>query len=281
MPRTPLAVAILMLAVAAAAPGAQDAPTPVLRFDVASVKPNNSGEQPPRNLSLIPGGVRVTNLPLSTVLWMAHRVQSDQVVDVPSWARTESFDIVGRAPAGVPVNVDTIFAMMLDLFAERFQLETRREMRELPVYTLIPVKPGGPLGSRLKQAGSECQITSPAGVSAPPPPALARCGATARPGSISVHGLPLTTLTRLVGPMVGRVVVDRTGLSGNWDADLEFAPESVSSASGALPLAPSGPATDAPSLFTAIQEQLGLKLESTRAPVEVIVIERLERPTPD
>jgi uncharacterized protein (TIGR03435 family) len=110
---------------------------------------------------------------------------------------------------------------------------------------------------------------------------MLRCGGTTRPGAVSVHGLPLRAFTGLVGPMVGRIVVDRTGLEGNWDLDLEFTPEGPNPLAGAPPGAPASAPSDLPSVFTAVQEQLGLKLESTRAPVEVVVIERLERPTPD
>jgi uncharacterized protein (TIGR03435 family) len=252
------------------APRAQNVPAP-LRFEVASVKRNTSGDQPPRNLTVVPGGVRVTNLPLSTILSLVHRVQSDQVVDVPAWARTESFDINGKAPAGVTVTVDVMAAMMRDLLAERFQLKTRRETRELAVYALVPLEPGAPLGPRMTQAAIDCSTSAPTAPPTPPAPDTPRmCGGTGRPGSVSVHGLPLNAFTRLVGPMAGRVVVDRTGLSGPWNIELEFASDTAAN-----------PPADVPSLFTAVREQLGLKLESARAPVEVIVIERLERPSPD
>jgi uncharacterized protein (TIGR03435 family) len=240
---------------------------PALRFEVASVKRNQDGDVLPRNLSLVPGGVRVTNLPLSTILWMSHRVQADQVVEIPSWARSESFDIIGKAPAGVPLNMDNVGAMLRDLLADRFQLSTRRELRELPVYALVQQKAGS-LGPRLKASGTDCLAGPPGGApvappSTPPPPSA--CGATTRPGSISVRGFPLLTLARLVGPAVGRIVVDRTGLTGTWDLEVEFSADQ----------------SDGPSLFTALQEQVGLKLEAARAPVDVVVIERLERPTPD
>ena len=241
---------------------AQEAPS--LRFDVASVKPNRDGDVLPRNLSLVPGGVRVTTLPLSTILWMSHRVQADQVVEIPSWARSESFDIIGKAPAGVPLNMDNVSAMLRDLLADRFQLSTRRELRELPVYALVQQRAGA-VGPRLKASGTDCMAGAPGGAPAAPPPNPQACGATARPGSVSVHGFPLLTLARLVGPTVGRVVVDRTDLTGTWDLEIEFSADQ----------------SDGPSLFTALQEQLGLKLEAARAPVEVVVIERLERPTPD
>ena len=260
-------VAVIKTAVVQPALAQVPQPAGTLRFDVASVKPNQDGDVLPRNLSLVPGGVRVTNLPLSTILWMSYRVQADQVVEVPSWARSESFDIIGKAPAGVALNMDNVGAMLRDLLADRFRLSTRRELRELPVYALVQQKAGA-LGPRLKASGTDCLAGAPGGapVAPPPtPPSPSACGATARPGSVSVHGFPLLTLARLVGPTVGRIVVDRTGLTGTWDLEIEFSADQ----------------SDGPSLFTALQEQLGLKLEAARAPVEVVVIERLERPTPD
>lgn len=287
MTRTALFVAVVLTS-QTPAPHAQDAVPPPLRFDVVSVKPNTAGDCPPCTLSLTPDGVRVSNLPLSTILWMSHRLQADQFVEVPSWARTENFDILGKAPAGVPITIDTVMAMMRDTLSERFQLKTRRDMREQPVYALVQMKQGA-FGPKLAPAKGNCPgLGGPPGSATPPPPAqptqptpaMLRCGGTARPGYVGVHGLPLNALTRLIGPMVGRIVVDRTGLDGSWDLDLEFAPEGLNPFGGA-PEAPARAPSDLPSIFTAVQEQLGLKLESTRALVEVVVIERLERPTPD
>ena len=286
MTRTAVFVAVVLIA-QGAAPLAQDAPSTPLRFDVVSVKPNKAGSCPPCNLGLAPEGVRVNNLPLATILAMSHRLQADQIVDLPSWARTESYDIIGKAPSGVPLTIDNVMAMMRDTLGERFQLKTRLEMRERPVYALVQLKPGA-VGPKLAPAKGDCpSLNGPPGRGTPPPsaapptPAMLRCGGTTRPGSVSVHGMPLNAFTRLVGPIVGRIVINRTGLEGDWDLDLEFAPEGPNPAAGVQPVAPPGAPSDLPSVFTAIQEQLGLKLESTRAPVEVVVVERLERPTPD
>jgi uncharacterized protein (TIGR03435 family) len=268
----------------AALPSAQPAPQPE-RFDVASVKPNNTGDQCPCFLSPMPDGLRVINLPISTLLWMAHGVQADQVVDMPSWARRERFDILAKAPAGLQMTMDAMRPMLRDLLADRFQLKTRRESRELPVYRLVQLKPGAAPSGRLKRGDFDCTQLGPPppGQPAPaPPPAAAAtpvpCGAFVRPGGVTITNFPLSGLARLMGPMTGRVVVDETGLEGPWSVELDFTPENVGPAGGA----PAGPPpVDGLSIFTAVQEQLGLKLESTRAPVDVIVIERLERPSPD
>ena len=233
------------------------------QFDVASVKANRSGPVGNRFLTLVPGGVRVVNLPLSTILWMAHGVQSDQIVNVPPWAMTEAFDITAK---GTGVTVDTFRPMRVNLLADRFQLKTHHERRELAVYRLLRVDEKS-LGPKLHEADYDCAA---AGTSAarPSPELAARlqnCGAGPRPWGIAVHGMPLRAFTRFVGPVAGRVIVDETGITGNVDLDLEYSADSA----------------EGPSLFTAVREQLGLKLEAGRAPVDVIVIDHIDRPTDD
>jgi len=234
-------------------------------FDVASVKPNLSGPTGIRTLTLVPGGLRVINLPLSTILWMAHGVQQDQVLNVPHWATTEAFDITAKAPEGARPSMDIYRPMLVDLLSDRFHLKTHRDTRELPVYRLIRLRETS-LGPKLSPAAIDC-------TGRPPETAEARanlrnCGAGPVPGGLRVHGMPLTVLGRFLGPALGRVVVDETGLKGNWDLDLEYTTEQVQGGDGVSP-------------FAAVQEQLGLKLEAGRAPVEVIVIDHLDRPTPD
>jgi uncharacterized protein (TIGR03435 family) len=280
MPRTARRLVPVAILLSGAISFAQPAPQPA-RFDVASVKPNNTGDQCPCFLSPMPDGLRVINLPIATLLSMAHGVQADQVVDVPAWARRERFDILAKAPAGIQMTMDAMRPMLRDLLADRFQLKTRRESRELAVYRLVQLKPGAALGSRLKRGDFDCTRQAPptpAGQTPPATPAPVNCGALVRPGGLSITNFPLSGLTRMMGPITGRVVVDETGLEGPWSAELDFTPD-IAGPPGA---APAGPApADGLSIFTAVQEQLGLKLESGRAPVEVVVIERLERPSPD
>lgn len=250
------------------------------RFDVVSVKPNKSGNQGPRTLTFVPGALRVINLPLYTILWMAHGVQANQIVDVPSWAESESFDITGKFPDGAGPPIETFRPMLVNVLADRFALKTHREMRELAVYRLVRVRQGQ-LGSKLTAAAEGCAARTPTAPLGRGRAGL-NCGATARLGGFSVHGMPITTLTRLLGPAVGRVVVDETGLTGNWDLELDYSPEQIQGSAfpGVGGPAPPSPG-EGPSLFTALQEQAGLKLESGRAPVEVIVIDHIDRPTDD
>jgi uncharacterized protein (TIGR03435 family) len=232
-------------------------------FDVASVKANRTGPTGTRTLNLVPGGLRVVNLPLSTILWMAHGVQADQIINIPEWAKTDAFDITAK---GSGVTVDTFRPMLVDVLSDRFQLKTHHEMRELPVYRLLRVDEKS-LGPKLQQADYDCGAAGTSAVRPAPELAaeLRNCGAGPFPGGIRVHGMPLRAFTRFAGPAAGRVIVDETGITGNVDLDLAFSADSP----------------DGPSLFTAVREQLGLKLESGRAPVEVIVIDHIDRPTDD
>lgn len=125
---------------------------PPARFDVASIKPNQSGPTGTRTLTLVPGGLRVINLPLSAVPWMAHGVQQDQIVDIPSWAKDEAFDITAK---GSNVTPETFQPMLVALLADRFQLKTHHEMRELPVYRLLRVDERS-LGPNLQLADYDC-----------------------------------------------------------------------------------------------------------------------------
>ncbi len=233
------------------------------QFDVASVKPNQTGPAGMHSLMLVPGGVRIVSLPLSTILWMAHGVQLDQILNVPDWARTESYDITAK---GTGVTVDTFRPMLVSVLKDRFQLRTHPETRELPVYRLLRADERS-LGPKLQLADYDCGAAGTSAVRPSPELAakLRNCGAGPRPWGIAVHGMPLRAFTRFAGQAAGRVIVDETGIHGDVDLDLEFSNDN-----------PEGP-----SLFTAVREQLGLKLEAGKAPVDVIVIDHIDRPTAD
>ena len=241
-----------------------------LAFEVASIKPNSSGAPGPGGLGWGPNGIRASNMAPATLLSFALGVQADQIADTPSWASNDRFDINARVRPGQTFDPMTMVGpMLLNLLEERFRLKTHHETRELSVYRLVRVR-ADRLGPKITPA--------PADACAPPAQtdvaslreAARRCSGGPGPGGISVHGMPITTLAKFMGPSAGRVIVDASGLNGNWDLDLTFVNPLQNSSD-----------SDGPSLFTALEEQLGLKLESGRAPVDVIVIDRLERPTPD
>jgi uncharacterized protein (TIGR03435 family) len=252
-------------------------------FEVASVKPNRSGTTQ-ANAGLQPNGVNLINLPLRGVIQLAYGVaQPSKLVGAPDWTVRERFDIVARA-AGT-TSAEEIRFMLQNLLADRFKLVVRREKRPLDAYALVLARKDGKLGEHMRVSTSGCSLppTAPGGRIATPsnPAPSPMCGPRpGGPGRLILEGSPIGQLANLLAPAAGRTVVDKTGLTGRYDVDLSFAPERQ------LP----GPANDgaavapdanAPSLFTALQEQLGLKLESSQEPEEVLVIERVERPIED
>ena len=266
-------------------------PNVPLYFEVAAVKPNKSGERG-SSIRRQPGGrMTATNMPLRGLITFAYQVTPLTLVGGPSWVGQENFDIVAKLegdPMPVPPGQgpDHMQLALRTLLVDRFQLKVHRETREMDVYALVMAKSGGAPGPALKASTQDCSpeaMRAMMGRGAPPPPPPPGaipflCGARMGPGSIQLGGMPITVLLGPLGGMTGRTVVDRTGLTGNWDAQMTFAPDP---GRGAPP--PDAPAPDpnAPSLFTALQEQLGLKLESTKAPIEVLVIDSVEHPTPD
>jgi uncharacterized protein (TIGR03435 family) len=174
--------------------------------------------------------------------------------------------------------------LMTNLLKDRFRMVSHTETREMPVYNLVLARSDKRLGPSLKETSAECRAAVEAGLAAPqpgasPPPAPTASGGCPPPGLniglLSQGGIEMTILTQSLTQLVGRPVIDRTGLTGRYDYTLKWMPEPG--------LGPPGPPVDpdAPNIFTAVQEQLGLKLESARGPVEVVVIDRLEKPTVD
>ena len=239
-----------------------------LAFEVASIKPNTSDAVGVGGIGWGANDVRGRNQPPASLLRMAFGVQADQVINTPAWASSERFDINAKVAPGVVFNAMTMFQpLMRKLLEDRFQLKIHHETRELNVYRLVRVR-SDRLGPKLAAAPANSCSAADQKETAAQIAAGRGCSAGPVPGGIRVQGMPLTT-TSLLAPSLERVVVDETGLTGNWDLDLTFVTQ-VQDANG-----------DGPSLFTALEEQLGLKLESGRARVDVIVVDRLERPTPD
>jgi uncharacterized protein (TIGR03435 family) len=161
------------------------------------------------------------------------------------------------------------------------------EMRELPVYALMLARPDGKVGPQLTTSTTDCTalLKASAGRRGLPPLAPGgrmQCGLMIGPQRINAGGIGLDELASALVGLVERTVVDRTGLTGKYDVQLTFQGETLIGPGGALISPPQDAAAqNLPSLFTAMQEQLGLKLEATRGPVEVLVIDSVERPTPD
>jgi len=283
-----LLAALLSTAVVTAPVVAQTDARP--SFAVATVKFNRTGDAA-RSMRLQPGGrIVVTNQPLRQLITFAYSLQPQQLAGGPSWLDTDRFDITAQAegnisptPPGGPPGPAQL--MMQRLLAERFGLVVHTESRELPVYALTVVRRDGQLGPRIKPADRDClalMTQAPGGVpvQAPRlPDGRPGCGVLRdATGKVMAGGTTMTMLatSMLTGP-AGRIVVDQTGLTGAYDFDLEFA---MDPAPGAAPAPDAATAvSDRPSLFTALEEQLGLKLQATRAPIPVTVIDRVTPPT--
>jgi uncharacterized protein (TIGR03435 family) len=250
-------------------------------FEVVSVKRNQLGG--PGSFGVEPGGrLAVVNMPVGMLIWISHKVQPFQIVGAPDWINSERYDIRAKPAEGTSGDRDMLLTMVRQMLSDRFQLQVRAERREMPMYRLVRADPDAPLSKTLKPSQANCTAQSARGgpPSATPPPG-GRCTVMIRPGGVAtIVGYPMAELARMLGPMVNRVVVDETGLQGNWDLELEFEPPAPPPGFGG-PAEPPAPTGDAPPIFTALREQLGFKLESARGPVDVFVIARIERPAED
>jgi uncharacterized protein (TIGR03435 family) len=256
--------------------------TTLPQFEVASVKRNASGEAKV-SIHTQPGGRFVaTNVPVRFLVQYAYGLQPSQMAGGPDWLNNDRFDIVATAGADdgkvtEPGSPGRMQLMVRALLAERFKLGVHTETRDLPIFALVLANKDGRLGPQLKQSALDC--SSPGAAAADSPSCGIRIGRG--PGTMVVGGAPLTQVANSLTTWVGRLVVDETGLTGDFDLTLNWTPDQLPqgfdkkiAAGGLAPVDPNGP-----SIFTAVQEQLGLKLDSRKSAVEVLVIDRAEHPT--
>jgi uncharacterized protein (TIGR03435 family) len=206
--------------------------------------------------------------PLTVLIELAYNVSLLQIDGGPSWVRSERYDVDARAEGSA--TFEQMRPMLQSLLADRFKLTLRRETRQSPVYDLLPDRGG------LKITPMKEGSCLPADQAIPFGP-LTTCGGLRRQFTPERHvveavGIPMTKLVELLSDDLGRVVIDKTGFSNLFSFRLEFAPVALQVAQAD---------SSVPPLFGALQEQLGLKLEPSRGPVEVLVIDSVERPTPD
>jgi uncharacterized protein (TIGR03435 family) len=292
--RRPIVVVTLCLAAGAAAIAAQ-APEPAAKvsFEAASVKPNASGE---RNTSVrrLPGGrFTATNVPVALLVRMAYQLQPFQIQGAPPWFGTDRFDVVARMegdpppPAVGSTKPDPVMLALQTLLAERFTLSVHWETHDLQIYALVLARADGKLGPNIRSAAVDCTAAAVASAAAakegkPLNPNTAdrvSCGMRNSNGRIMFGGYPMSFFALGLANEVGRTVTDRTGLAGKWDFELTYTRDRVRQPD--ITNSPPADDPDGASLFTALQEQLGLKLESTKGPVRLLVIDRIEQPTPD
>lgn len=238
-----------------------------LEFEVASVRPNKSGTLQ-TNIEMLPDGVDFVNLPLRAIIQFAFGInQPSKLIGVPDWAASERFDV--RARAAGPVSAEDRRKMLQSLLADRFKLVAQMEKREVQVLALMLARNDGKLGPEL--VPSPGCISPGEAASQPQAPVCGLKGGGA--GKLILTGMPMQQFTSILGVVLSRTVVDKTGLTGSYDLSLTFAPEQPLPAN--IPIAPADP--NAPSIYTAVREQLGLKLEAQRDQEEVLVIDSVMR----
>ena len=261
---------------------------PLPYFEVASIKLNRSGDRR-GGFRLLPGRFTAINVRTQLLVSFAYGVQNFQVLAGPNWIESDGYDIdakvedslaekIAKLPPGQ--RADQFRLMVQSLLANRFRLKVSHETRDLPVYALVVAKNG----PKLQEENSG--TTYPDGVKGANGAPLGPHTMGMRPGQITGQGVSMAELAMILSQQVSRRVLDQTGLKGNYDFTLKWAPEQNPDAApmgresgrptidGNLPAGSFGP-----SLFTALPEQLGLKLESTKGPVEVFVIDHIGRPS--
>jgi len=253
-------------------------------FDVASIKPNRSDSNRV-NLNLQPGGRFVaTNVSLQVLISVAYGdprpLPPNRLVMNAPWiagnggyAAAERFDIEAKADGDLAQ--DQLPSALQKLLADRFKLVVHHESRELPVYAMVTDRPDQRLGPRLKHSEVDC--SDPREFTARNPDGTSKCGFRGTPGTAKGR-VTIATLASFFTSVTAdhRPVENRTGLEWTFDFELDWTPE-LPVPADAPPAPPADP--NGPSIFTAVKEQLGLKLEPRKQPVDVLVVDRAERPT--
>jgi uncharacterized protein (TIGR03435 family) len=235
-------------------------------FEVASIKP---GDPTSRDVSTLmrPGGrYTAANATLQMLLSFAYDVRPHQISGAPSWIDSARFDIDARAGSATPVpdglaGAPKMRLMVQSLLADRFKLAVHRETREERIYELV-VEKGG---SRLKEATDT--LKGP------------QTGLQTRRGQIIAMASPMLLLVNQLSQWVGRSVIDKTGLTGKYDFTLKWRPDpGPFGGEPDGPYTPPSPDPSGPSIFTALEEDLGLRLQSAKGLVEVLIIDHVEKP---
>lgn len=239
------------------------------RFEVASVKPNRANS--PVSLGAGNGQAGGRDVTLKMLIGLAWRLQEFQISGGPSWVGSDRFDVEGKTetPGADP---DLLRLMLQSLLEDRFRLEVHHATKDAPVYALVV----GRNGPKIKS----CRDQSPA-IDGPAPPGGGPNHGAIRvsSGALAGNAVTLSLFARMLSQRLDRTVIDKTNLTGRFDIKLHWAPDA-----GEVPYDPGGnrlPPADpsGPSVFAAIQEQLGLKLESARAALDVLIVDQAEKPS--
>lgn len=290
MPRRKIALAFVALCfvLPAARPSAQSIAVPTAgsdttkatdpnaklpEYDVASVKENKSGDGHGEYTNT-PDGLRMTNIPLKIMIAEAYGINQEFISGGPGWVDSTGYDLDAKvAGEDVPelkqLTHKQRMAMLQPLLAERFHLKAHVEEKILPIYELRVAKAGPkltpsipitPSTAKPREGGAQDSVRAMFG-----------------PGHFEGHGVGISVLVASLPDVVHRRIIDKTGLTGTYDFDVKYAPEDEHG--GGSP--DNGTSDQVPSVFTALEEQLGLKLQSSKGPVETLVIDQVEKPAQD
>lgn len=292
--RVLICLLVTALGVATTATVAQQIDAKPFEFEVVSIRSNTSSSAQ-RGLQLQPSGriiwTATTLRDLIGLAYQRYSFDNREVIGGPDWIDRDRFDIVAQANGPLRVGPDGFpgptFQLIRAMLEDRFQLRVHNEQRERPIYELVLASRDGAPGPKLQKSSIDCaaEIGEQARGTMPRrlPDGRAACAIGGPPGRFMGAGLGMPQFAAGLMRFVERPIIDRTGLTGGYDWDVEFAPDFVRPIGNEPPQPLPDPTALAnrPSIFTAIQEQLGLRLESTRGPVDVLVVDHAEQPTPD
>jgi uncharacterized protein (TIGR03435 family) len=255
---------------------ATNSPAPPLpEFDAVSIKPNKSGDSPSAMRGAPGGRLTATNVRVRQLITWAYQVRDFQISGEPAWVDSERYDVVTKSEGNPRFDFiqPTLETMFQGVLADRFKLALHRETKELPVYTLVVAK-NGPKIHAVDEG--DCPEV-------PTQQNPCRSLRNTKFGQLTGEKAPMAAITLMLAVYTGRTVLDKTGLKGSFSFTLDWTRylEPPPSRGGDQPL-PAGafdPASVEPAISTALQEQLGLKLESGKGPVEILVIDHVERPS--
>jgi uncharacterized protein (TIGR03435 family) len=243
------------------------------QFTAASIKPSAPDA---RNtmIGFPPGGrVEIGNMTLKEMIAKAYSIQTYQISGGPAWLDSVHYDV--SAKSGADLKRDQVFLLLQSLLIDRFHLVARREVRQLPIYALVPARKDGKPGPRLieSRAGA-CTQPDPVNPFAVDPSRL--CGNfELSPENLTLVSASISSVTPMLSGLLGRTVVDRTGLTKNYDVEIEWTPDesiAMKLPPGVRPEHPTGP-----SIFTVFRDQLGIAFHAEKGPVEIFVIERADK----